>query len=60
MNSWYICWFFTLVLLGILIVKGLTARHLCKSLVVKGLTTAALTLHHCQMCHLKDFGADFR
>jgi hypothetical protein len=37
MNNWCICWFFTHVLLGILIFKGLSARRLYKSFGVKGL-----------------------
>jgi hypothetical protein len=37
MNNWCICWFFTHILLGILIFKGLTARRLYKSFGVKGL-----------------------
>jgi hypothetical protein len=37
MNNWFICWFFTHISLGILIFKGLTARHLYKSFSVKGL-----------------------
>jgi hypothetical protein len=40
MNNWCICWFFTHVLLGILIFKGLTAWRLYKSLSVKGLILA--------------------
>jgi hypothetical protein len=28
MNNWCICWLFAHILLGILIFKGLTARHL--------------------------------
>jgi hypothetical protein len=37
MNNCCICWFFTHILLGILIFKGLTARRLYKSFGVKGL-----------------------
>jgi hypothetical protein len=37
MNNWCICWFFTHILLGILIFKGITARRLYKSFGVKGL-----------------------
>jgi hypothetical protein len=37
MNNWCICWFFTHILLGILIFKGLTKRRLYKSFGVKGL-----------------------
>jgi hypothetical protein len=37
MNNWCICWFFTHILLGILIFKELTARRLYKSFGVKGL-----------------------
>jgi hypothetical protein len=37
MNNWCICWFFMHILLGILIVKGLTERCLYKSFGVKGL-----------------------
>jgi hypothetical protein len=36
-NNWCICWFFTYILLGILIFKGLTALSLYKSFGVKGL-----------------------
>jgi hypothetical protein len=39
MNNSCICWFFTHILLRILIFKGLTARRLYKSFGVKGLTT---------------------
>jgi hypothetical protein len=38
MNNWCICWFFTYILLGILIFKGPTARRLYKSFCVKGLS----------------------
>jgi hypothetical protein len=37
MNNWYICWFSTNILTGILIFKGLTARRLYTSFGVKGL-----------------------
>jgi hypothetical protein len=37
MNNWCTCWFFTHILLGILIFKGLTAQRLYKSFGVKGL-----------------------
>jgi hypothetical protein len=37
MNNWYIIDFSRIFLLGILIFKGLTARHLYKSFGVKGL-----------------------
>jgi hypothetical protein len=37
MSNWYIYWFFTHILLGILIFKGLTARRLYMSSGVKGL-----------------------
>jgi hypothetical protein len=37
MNNWCNCWFFTRMLLGILIFKGLTSRRLYKSFGVKGL-----------------------
>jgi hypothetical protein len=37
MNNWCICWFFTHILPGILIFKGLTARRLYKSFGVKRL-----------------------
>jgi hypothetical protein len=37
MNNWCIYWFFTHILLRILIFKGLTARRLYKSFGVKGL-----------------------
>jgi hypothetical protein len=42
MNNWCICWFFTHVLLGILIFKGSTARRLNKSFGVKGLIKVML------------------
>jgi hypothetical protein len=38
MNNWCICCFLGTFLLGIVIFKGLTARHLYKSFGVKGLT----------------------
>jgi hypothetical protein len=38
MNNWCICWFFTHILLGILIFKGLAVRRVYKSFGVKGLT----------------------
>jgi hypothetical protein len=34
--NWCTCWFFTYILMGILIFKGLTARRLYTSLGVKG------------------------
>jgi hypothetical protein len=37
MNNWFICLFFTHILLGILIFKGLTARRFYMSFGVKGL-----------------------
>jgi hypothetical protein len=37
MNNWCICWFSRILLLGILIFKGLTARRLYKAFGVKGL-----------------------
>jgi hypothetical protein len=37
MNNWWICCFFTHILLGILIFKGLTGRRLYKFFGVKGL-----------------------
>jgi hypothetical protein len=37
MNNWCIYWFFTHILVGILIFKGLTALRLYKSFGVKGL-----------------------
>jgi hypothetical protein len=37
MNNWCVCWFFTHILLGILIFKRLTEWHLYKSFDVKGL-----------------------
>jgi hypothetical protein len=39
MNNWCICWFSRILLLGILIFKGLTARRLYKSFGVIGLMT---------------------
>jgi hypothetical protein len=39
MNNWCICWFFTHILLRILIFKGLTVRRLYKSFGVKGLNS---------------------
>jgi hypothetical protein len=38
MHNWCICWFSCIFLLGILIFKGLTARHLYKLFGVKGLS----------------------
>jgi hypothetical protein len=37
MNNWCICWFFTHILEGIIIFKGLNTRRLYKSFGVKGL-----------------------
>jgi hypothetical protein len=42
MNNLCICWFFTHILMGIFIFKGLTAQRLYKSFGVKGLTWALL------------------
>jgi hypothetical protein len=46
MYNWCICWFFTHILLGILIFKGLTARRLYKSFGVKGLSTELYRTMH--------------
>jgi hypothetical protein len=42
MNNWCIVGFSRIFLLGILIFKGLTARHLYKSFGVKGLISSQL------------------
>jgi hypothetical protein len=42
MNNCCVCWFFTHILLVILIFKGLNARRLYKSFGVKGLKTGLL------------------
>jgi hypothetical protein len=50
MNNWCICWFSRIFLLGILIFKGLTERHLHKSFRVKGIMiifTFAYTIFRC-------------
>jgi hypothetical protein len=47
MNNCCICWFFTHILLGILIFKGLPARRLYKSFGVKRLIS-----HVTQLCKL--------
>jgi hypothetical protein len=45
MNNWCICWFFTHILLGILIFKGLTVQRLYKLFSVKGLILVAVRTH---------------
>jgi hypothetical protein len=59
MNNWCICWFLRILLLGILISKGLTARRLYKSSGVKGLNEDIsrfdLTLSYA-FCQLPYFG----
>jgi ABC-type microcin C transport system permease subunit YejB len=40
------CWFFTHILMGILICKGLTARRLYKSFGVKGLTDKNIKMEY--------------
>jgi hypothetical protein len=51
MNNWWICWFFTHILMGILIFKWLTARRLYKSFGIKGLRSRAW-LCETKMCQL--------
>jgi hypothetical protein len=51
MNNWCICWFFTHILLGILIFKGLTVRRPYKSFGVKRLT---ITLSECVVEHVNN------
>jgi hypothetical protein len=46
MNNWCICWFFTHILTGDFIFKGLTARRLYKSFGVKGLSSDVTQLFH--------------
>jgi hypothetical protein len=54
MNNWCICWFSHIFLLGILIFKGLTARHLYKLFGVKELIVLKFSpdLLFCNLFHV--------
>jgi hypothetical protein len=59
MNNCRICWFFTHILRGILIFKGLTVRRLCKSFGVEGLTCLRLLCRYSAVqCHYSNTHID--
>jgi hypothetical protein len=48
MNNFYICWFSRIILLGILIFKGLTARRIYTLFGVKGLNKVKCKANQCR------------